>query len=576
MVFIGASSKLMLAPPLVPHLFHSSLFYRCLSTLCEQLQSKEPSQIFAEQPPPQPLGVTTFSALLQKCGNSRSLAEAKQIHAHIRRSGLEQNNFLANRLIWTYDKCGSLKDSQKMFEVLFKKDIISWNMMIAAYTQHGRGENAHHFFESMHKAGIKPDRVTFLNILSACNNTSYLNRGRLIYTCLLYEFEKLDIALSTALINMFGKCGSVEDACAVFDKMRRRNVITWTTIISAYAYQGLSKEVFRLLSKMQEARVLMNMITFTAMLNSCTNSQALPDGKVFHAFIVERKPDMGKILGTALVSLYSRCGSWEDAQHMFNKLPLKDDVTLWTAMITACTDHERWQEGLDLFRQMSLAGIKANRITFASILEATAYGTSSLDGMLLHWHAVEENVDVELIVGNALVTMYSRCGSSRDAHVVFDSMLEHDVISWNALISSYTQLGHGKEVIKLFQQMKKEHVKPDKITFISVLTACSRAGLVDEACYYFTLMQGEYKIKPNLEHYRCMADLLGRVGRVKEAKELVRDMPYVPGAVAWSSLLGACKVHSDAEYGKDAAGHVFELHPEDVAAVVVLSSSMDN
>lgn len=551
----------------------NGLLYRYLATLCEQLQLKTSSQSLLEPPLQQP-GVATFSALLQKCGNARSLAEAKQIHAHIRRSGFEQNNFLGNRLIWTYNKCGSLKDAQKTFDVLFKKDIISWNMMIAAYTQHGHGEHAHRLFESMQKEGIKPDRVTFLNILTACNDPSSLNRGRLLCACLFHNFEKLDIALSTALINMFGKCGSVEDARSMFEKMVKRNVITWTAMMSAYAQQGLSKEVIKLLAKMQQAGVVMNKITFITMLNSCASPQALTDGKLFHSFIIERKPDMGKILGTALVSMYSRCGSLEDARHMFDKLPLKDDVILWTAMITACTDHECWKEGLDLFQQMLWCGIKANRITFASTLEAIAYEASFLDGKLLHWHAIEENVDLDLVVSNALVTMYSKCGSSRDAREVFDSMHEHDLISWNSLISSYAQLGNGKEVIRLFQQMKQEQVKPDRITFIGVLSACSRAGLVDEACYYFTLMKGEYKVKPHVEHYRCMVDLLGRLGRVQEAEELVRDMPYVPGAMAWSSLLGACKVHSNMEHGKDAAGHVLELHPEDVAAVTVLSGSM--
>eukprot|EP00250_Pteridium_aquilinum_P020334 c24787_g1_i1 orf=1195-2955(-) len=566
------STARMLAT-LKPRSIKRSIVLRTLATACEPRLSKGSSHNLLEQPPLQQPGVATFSALLQKCGSARCLAEAKQIHAHIRRRGLEQNNFLGNRLIWTYDKCGSLKDAQKTFEALFKKDIVSWNMMIAAYTQHGRREQAHCLFESMHKEGLKPDKVTFLNILAACNNPTSLSKGRVICACIFHDFEKLDITLSTALVNMFGKCGSVEDACCVFEKMAKRNVITWTAMMSAYAQQGLSKEVIKLLAKMQQAGVLMNKITFITMLNSCTSPLSSTDGRLFHAFITERKPDMGKILGTALVSMYSRCGSLDDARHMFDKLPLKEDVVLWTAMITAYTDYDCSEKALDLFQQMLLLDVKANRITFASTLEAAAHTASILDGKLLHWHIIEESVESDLVVCNALVTMYSRCGSCQDAWEVFDNMREHDLISWNAIISSYAQQGRAKDVIRLFQQMKQEQVKPDRITFICVLSACSRAGLVDEACYYFTLMRGEYKVKPFVEHYRCMADLLGRVGRVQEAEELVRDMPYVPGAMAWSSLLGACKVHSNVEHGMDVAGHVLEFHPEDAAAVVMLSGS---
>lgn len=556
----------IVSPPCVVH--------RNVTTqLCEESQSEGSSLSFLEQPPPQKPSVGTFSARLQKCGTAKLLAEAKQIHTEIRRNGLDQNSFLVNRLIWTYDKCGSIKDAQKTFQDLLRKDIVSWNMMIAAYAQHNRGEQAYQLFVSLQKEGIKPDKVTFLNVLMACSNPSFIWRGRLICVCIYNDFEKLDIALATTLVNMFGKCGSVEDAWSVFAKMVKRNVITWTAMMSAYAQQGLSKEVIKLTAKMQRANVLMNKITFITMLNSCLNRQALTDGKLFHAFIVERKPDMGKILGTALVSMYSRCGSLEDARHMFNQLPLKEDVVLWTAMITACTDYECSKEALDLFQQMLMYEVKANKITFASTLEATSNEALFLDGKLLHWYAVEENVDQDLVVSNALVTMYSRCGSTRDARAVFDHMKEHDFISWNAIIASYSQLGQGKEVVRLFQQMKQEQVKPDRITFISVLTGCSRAGMVDEACYYFTTMQGEYKVKPDVEHYRCMADLLGRVGRVQEAEELLKDMPYVPGAMAWSSLLGACKVHSKLEHGNDAAVHVIEIHPQDTAAVAWLTGS---
>ncbi|KAI5069350.1 hypothetical protein GOP47_0015651 [Adiantum capillus-veneris] len=545
---------------------------RNLTTLCEQSQAKGSSLSLREKHPPQKPSVSTFSALLQKCGTAKSLADTKRIHSEIRKNGLEQNNFLSNRLIWTYDKCGSLKDAQKTFQALLKKDIVSWNMMIAAYTQHGCGEQAYQLFMSLQKEGIKPDKVTFLNVLAACNGSFFLVKGQLICMCMYNDLEKLDIALATAVINMFGKCGSVQDASNMFVKMGKRNVITWTAMMSAYAQQGLSKEVIKLVTKMQQAGVLMNKITFVTMLNSCTNLQALTDGKLFHAFIVERKPDMGKILGTALVSMYGRCGSLEDARHIFDQLPLKEDAVLWTAMITTCMDYECSKEALDLFQQMLTHNVKASRITFTTTLEATANEALFLDGKLLHWHAVEEAVE-GLVVGNALVTMYSRCGSTQDARAIFDSMHEHDLISWNALIASYTQQGQGKEVIRLFQQMKQEQVKPNRITFISLLSACSRAGLVDEACYYYTMMRGEYKVKPDVEHYRCMADLLGRVGRVQEAEELVEDMPYVPGAMAWSSLLGACKVHSHMEYGKDAAGHVLEVHPQDTAAVTWLSGS---
>lgn len=441
-----------------------------------------------------------------------------------------------------------------------------------SHAGHGLSAKALQLFRKMQEDKVKADKVTFLNILNSCSNPFALYEGRFIHACAVRSQMEADIAVATALVNMYGKCGSVDDACGMFAKISTPNVISWTAMIAAYAQQGYSKEALQLFAQMRELHVQPNKITFVTILNACASSEALAEGKLIHSWIADRRFESDEVVGTALVSMYGRCGSLEDAHHIFDKLPRKDDVVLWSAMITAYTQFGHAWEALQFFQQMRQQRIIPNKVTFVSLVDACTSLASLPEGKLLHGHIAYHSFESDLVVANALVNMYSRCGSVEDARLVFSKMPEHDVVSWNALIAANAQHGHGKEALQLFKQMQQEGTKPDKITFVTILSACSHAGMVDEGCCYFDLMCREHDIKPIVEHYRCIVDLFGRVGRLEEVENFIRDIPYKPGSLAWLSLLGACRVHGNMVQGKHAADHVLELEPQNASAYVMLSN----
>jgi pentatricopeptide repeat protein len=177
-----------------------------------------------------------------------------------------------------------------------------------------------------------------------------------------------------------------------------------------------------------------------------------------------------------------------------------------------------------------------------------------------------------MTVENALVTMYSKCGTIDDALKLFDAMICRDIISWNAMITGYAQHGRCLESLNLFEQMQSRCIKPNEISFVGVLSACSHAGLVDEGWHYYSSMRLDHGIVPGVEHYACMVDLLGRAGQLDKAENLMNDMPFGPNAFVCRTLLGACRVHGNLEVGKRVAECLIELDPQDAATYVTLSN----
>ncbi|KAH9530771.1 hypothetical protein CY35_19G002200 [Sphagnum magellanicum] len=269
--------------------------------------------------------------------------------------------------------------------------------------------------------------------------------------------------------------------------------------------------------------------------------------------------------------MYAKCGSMEDAQTVFNKMPSHDVVT-WNSMILGHVKCGQGQKALELFQQMNKEGVKPDSVTFVGVLNACASIVALEEGRCVHQQIIESGWDSNVFVGNSLVDMYAKCGSMEDAQTVFNKMPSHDVISWNAILGGCAMHGHGNEALKLFEQMCEEGVKPDDITFVCLLSACSHAGLVDEGMSCYASMITVYMISPKSEHYSCMVDLLGRAGKLHEAENMIKVMPGKPYVPAWRALLGACKIHGNLEMGERVAKQFLELEPENAVDYVLLSN----
>eukprot|EP01018_Ginkgo_biloba_P007209 Gb_35258 [translate_table: standard] len=447
------------------------------------------------------LDYTIYADLLQVCAKIGSLQKGRKTHAHIVETGFAQNMYLGNNLINMYGKCRSLECARLVFDKMSKRNIVSWNTMIAGYAQNGFGEEALELFRQMQLKGEKPNHLTFASVVKACASIAALEQGKNVHDQIMETVFETNVVVGTALVDMYAKCGSLESAREVFDKIIEKNVVSWNSMIAGYAQNGYT------------------------------------DG----------------------------------ALKLFFQMP-NPDVIAWTALIASFVQNGRSEDALKLFYQMQKASMKPDQFAFASMLNACGNLVALEEGKQAHSYIIRTGLNSDVALENALVDMYAKCGVIEDASQVFDKMPRRNLFSWTAMIAGSALHGRGKEALKLFEEMVQKGMKPDEITFVGVLSACSHAGLVDEGHIYFESMSGKHGITPTVEHYTCMVDLLGRAGSLAEAESFISQMPINPNAAVWGAFLGACRIHDDLLLGKHAAEHLFEFHLQDAGTYVLISN----
>lgn len=410
-----------------------------------------------------------------------------------------------------------------------------------------------------------------LDVLQDCINTKSLLMGRSTHAHMIKNGIRNDVLVTNYLINMYARCGSIKDARDLFEKMPERSLVSWNTVVSAYTQSENGIEAIKMVWRMQQEGVLPDKFTFTSVLRACATLMALAEGKQVHALIVKIETEFNVFVESALVDMYGKCGSVEDARLVFDKMPERNLVS-WNAMIAAFAQNGEGEEALNVFRQVQRAGVNQNQYTLSSALSACASLAALQEGNQVHVVSIKTGFQYDVFVGSALVDMYAKCGSIKNAQNVFDEMPKRNVVSWNAMITGFAQHGRGIETLEIFEQMQQAGVKPNGITFVCVLSACSHAGLVNEGQRYFDSMTGDHGITPRIHHYACMIDLLGRAGRLYEAEDLIDKMPYEPNAAVWGSLLGACRIHGYMELAQRAAERLFEVEPHNAGNHVLLSN----
>eukprot|EP01018_Ginkgo_biloba_P034747 Gb_24821 [translate_table: standard] len=465
--------------------------------LCKQGRLKEALYILHVMD--QRLDCSTYDCLLQWCLNNKALSEGKLIHAHMIQTGFKcQDVSLGNKLVTVYAKRGSLQDARRVLNQMPERDVVSWTVMIAAYARYRHAEEALALFYQMQGTGIQPNEFTFATVVPVCSNYETLKD---VHQEIVKSGFQSDVFVGSALIDMYAKCGRMENARYVFDKMPRRDVVSWNAMIAGYAQNG-------------------------------------------HV---------------------------DKALELFQTMPERD-VASWTAMIAGCSQNGHGEEAMKRFQQMQLAGVRPDSGTFAILLASCANLAALEQGKEVHEVIIRSGFQYNLFVSSALIDMYAKCGSIENARIAFSKMPQRNVVSWNAMIVGFAMHGCSKEALHLFEQMQNSGTSPDHVTFVGVLSACCHAGLVNKGWQYFECMIKYYHIRPTMENYGCMVDLLGRAGHLDEAYDFINKMPIKPDATVWGCLLGACRIHINVELGERVAEQIFELDPKNSAPYVLLSN----
>eukprot|EP01018_Ginkgo_biloba_P003038 Gb_26696 [translate_table: standard] len=481
-----------------------------------------------------------FSRLLQQCIDIKAITEGKQSARHV-------------------------------FDKMSERNVVSWTTMIAGYCQNGNPLEGWRLFVQMKRAGMEPNQFTFSTVLPACASMGIVEQGKQVHSHICKSEIVSDVFVESALVDMYAKCMNLEHALQVFDKMSQRNLVSWNALIVGYSQNAHYEEAIKLFSKIPHESIKPDQITFSSVLSACASLTSLEHGRQVHAQIIKSESKSEIFVTNALVDMYAKCSSIDDAQQIFERAPRRDAVT-WNVMIVGFAQNAHFEEAFSMFCQMQCNGIKFDEIAFSSVLSACSRLTALDQGKLVHVHILKTGFGLNMCAGNGLVDMYAKCGSIEDAFLVFNNMPERNVVSWTAMMTGCAQHGRGKEVIELFEEMSSADIKPDYITFVCVLSACSHAGLVGEGRRYFDSMSQDHGMAPRMEHYACMVDLLGRAGHLSEAEDFVNAMPFEPHASVWGALLGACRIHDNVEIGKRAADILFKLEPQNSGNYVLLAN----
>ncbi|KAL0917368.1 hypothetical protein M5K25_012422 [Dendrobium thyrsiflorum] len=439
--------------------------------------------------------------------------------------------FTWSSMVDGYWKNGMVLEARQAFEAMPVKNVVSWTAMIQGYAKIGDLEESLQLFSQMRNENVNANSTTFAIMLDACTEFGKRREGTQIHGLVIALGFEQDIFLANTLIVMYYRVDNMDDARKMFDAMSRRDVVSWNSLITGYVEQDKIEEAYALFDSMPEKDV---------------------------------------ISWTSIVMGFSKRGWTEESISLFELMPQKDDVS-WTAIISGLVHNGKHESACQWFSKMVKEGIKLNRLVISSLLSALASLAILKEGMQMHACVVKMGLDSDIFILSSLISMYSKCGNLSEACQIFSSIRTSNIVTINSMITAFAQHGLAQEAFNLFRKMQGDGHMPNEITFLAILTACSRSGLVEEGNHYFNSMRSVHGIEPGPDHYTCMVDLLGRAGLLQEALNLINSIPNGPHSAAWGAMLSATEQHSNCNLAKFASQKFFELEPENATPYAVLS-----
>ncbi|XP_077236751.1 pentatricopeptide repeat (PPR) superfamily protein [Tasmannia lanceolata] len=516
----------------------------------------------------------TFGSILKAVACANCLEFGRQVHSFVIKTGFEQNVFSASALMDMYSKCKRILDASAVFESMPERNTVSWNAMIGGYVQVGDSTSAFRLLDCMEKEGIWPDEATFASILTLLDNPIYYKLTSQIHGKIIKHGRASDTIAYNATITAYSECGSIEDSEKAFSYMKdTRDLVTWNSMLAAYASHNLGVLAIKLFIKTQELAIRKDMYTYTSVISACFEQEQQKQGKSLHGLVIKTGLDYTIPVSNSLIAMYLKSDdkSTEDAMKYFNFMEFKDSVS-WNSILTGYSQNGLSEEALKFFGRMRCTHIKIDHYAFSAVLRSCSDLAVLQLGRQVHALVLKLGFESNGFVASSLIFMYSKCGVIEDARKSFDETCKDSSITWNSIIFGYAQHGQGKISLDLFSEMQESEVKPDHITFVGILSACSHIGLVEEGSYFLKSMEPVYGIPPRMEHYACAVDLFGRAGHINEAKKLIESMPFEPDAMVWMTLLGACRIHGDIELASYIARLLLVLEPKEHSTYVILSN----
>jgi pentatricopeptide repeat protein len=579
---------------------------------------------------------------LKACGALGWIGFGKGVHGYVVKTGFGGCVFVASSLVDMYGKCGVLEDARKVFDGMLERNAVTWNSMIVSYVQNGMSKEAVEVFYDMRVEGVEPTRVTVSSFLSASANIGALEEGKQGHAIAVIGGLELDNILGSSIINFYFKVGLIDYAELVFSRMLEKDVVTWNLLISGYAQFGQVDIALNMCRLMRSENLRFDSVTLASLLSASADISNMKLGKEGHCYCIRNNLESDVVVASSIVDMYAKCERIDYARQVFNST-IKRDIVLWNTMLAAYAELGQSGEALKLFYQMQLEGVppnviswnsvilgflrsgqvseakdmflqlrslgvQPNRITWTTLISGLAQNgfpdeailvfqqmqeagitpntislVSALSactdmaalhyGKAFHGYVTRHNIWLSIPIATSLVDMYAKCGIIDQANWVFDMILSKELPLYNAMICAYALHGRALEALAVLKQLEEEGIEPDNITFTSVLSACSHAGLVNEGLELFSHMVSKFHVKPTMEHYGCVVNLLSRCGNFDEALRLILTLPCKPDAHILGSLLAACRDCHEIELGDYLSKHLLKLEPDNPGNYVALSNA---
>ncbi|KAL5706145.1 hypothetical protein ACHQM5_024353 [Ranunculus cassubicifolius] len=518
--------------------------------------------------------ISTLILVLHAVRSLGAIHEGLGIHGFLIRSGFLADVSVQNSLLSFYSEFDEMEFAQKLFDEMSERDVISWSVVLGAYIQSGDVMGALLLFKEMLSGDeVEPDEYTVVSILKACTLLRDIGLGRLVHCFAIRKGFYSDTFVGNSLVDMYSKCLDADSALEVFSEMPGRNIVSWNSILFGLALNKRYLEALTLFPSMWEAGIEADEVTMVTLLQICKNLGDPIQCKSIHSRVIRWGFSTNELVRNSLIDAYAKCGLVEVSLKLFRQMEQRDTIS-WSTMIMAFSHSGKPEEAVGLFQEMALLRENFNYVTILSLLEACSVMADLRRSKWAHGIAVRNEMASEVVIGTALLDIYSKCGAIDLSRKVFDQMPDKNVVSWSAMIAAYGTNGRVQDALCLLKEMEFHGLKPNAVTMISVLSACSHGGLLEEGYSCFKRMIRDQEIQPSMEHYSCMVDMFGRAGNLNSAIAMIKSMPEGTdaGASVWGALLSACRNYANSDVGREAASRVLELEPCNAAGFVLASS----
>ena len=461
-----------------------------------------------------------------------SLQYLTQLHALVLRSGHFQDHYVSGALLKCYANphFSNFDFALKVFSSIPNPNVFIWNIVIKGCLENNKLFKAIYFYGRM-VIDARPNKFTYPTLFKACSVAQAVQEGRQIHGHVVKHGIGSDVHIKSAGIQMYASFGRLEDARKMFYS-GESDVVCWNTMIDGYLKCGVLEAAKGLFAQMP----VKNIGSWNVMINGLAKG-----------------------------------GNLGDARKLFDEMSERDEIS-WSSMVDGYISAGRYKEALEIFQQMQREETRPGRFILSSVLAACSNIGAIDQGRWVHAYLKRNSIKLDAVLGTALLDMYAKCGRLDMGWEVFEEMKEREIFTWNAMIGGLAIHGRAEDALELFSKLQEGRMKPNGITLVGVLTACAHAGFVDKGLRIFQTMREFYGVDPELEHYGCMVDLLGRSGLFSEAEDLINSMPMKPNAAVWGALLGACRIHGNFDLAERVGKILLELEPQNSGRYVLLSN----